>query len=57
MTGYGYTGGRGGSSCSSSTPTRRARGTGIRRTASDKKPTTMTAAQRRAMRLRARRGR
>ena len=37
--------------------TRRARGTGIRRTASDKTPTTMTAAQRRAMRLRARRGR
>ena len=50
-----YTGGRG-STPTAPTPVRRARGTGINRTPSKPKPT-MTEAQRRAARLRARRGR
>lgn len=50
-----YTGGRG-STPTAPTPVRRARGTGINRTPSKNKPT-MTEAQRRAARLRARRGR
>ena len=50
-----YTGGRG-STPTAPTPVRRARGTGINRTPSKPKPT-MTEAQRRAARLRNRRGR